>query len=86
MRNKGRSVVLAGRRQPAEVHAIAPVLNAAFGNVGKTASMSPTATASFASLGMAFCVARKWVMQAGAYRLKMASFEASVKVRMSECC
>jgi Fe-S-cluster-containing dehydrogenase component/anaerobic selenocysteine-containing dehydrogenase len=37
-RNRGRSVVIAGRRQPAAVHALAAALNAALGNVGSTVS------------------------------------------------
>ena len=35
-RSRGRSVVLAGRRQPAAVHALAAALNEALGNVGAT--------------------------------------------------
>ncbi len=34
--HRGRSLVLAGERQPAEVHALAHVLNARLGNVGRT--------------------------------------------------
>ena len=35
-RNRGRSLIIAGRRQPAAVHALAAALNAALGNVGTT--------------------------------------------------
>ncbi|HEY0713248.1 MAG TPA: 4Fe-4S dicluster domain-containing protein, partial [Polyangia bacterium] len=34
--NRGRSVVIAGRRQPAAVHAIVNAINVALGNVGQT--------------------------------------------------
>ena len=36
--NRGKSVVIAGRRQPAAVHALVHALNAALGNVGSTVS------------------------------------------------
>ncbi len=36
--NRGRSVVLAGRRQPPAVHALVAAINAALGNVGTTVS------------------------------------------------
>ncbi len=36
--NRGASLVIAGYRQPAEVHALAHALNASLGNVGKTVS------------------------------------------------
>jgi Fe-S-cluster-containing dehydrogenase component len=36
--NRGRSVVLAGRRQPAVVHALVDAINVALGNVGTTVS------------------------------------------------
>jgi Fe-S-cluster-containing dehydrogenase component/anaerobic selenocysteine-containing dehydrogenase len=36
--NRGRSVVLAGRRQPAAVHALVDAINVALGNVGTTVS------------------------------------------------
>ena len=35
-RNRGRAVVIAGRRQPPAVHALAAAINAALGNVGTT--------------------------------------------------
>jgi Fe-S-cluster-containing dehydrogenase component len=35
-RNKGNSLVVAGRRQPAHVHALAAALNVALGNLGNT--------------------------------------------------
>src|SRR4051812_2248820 len=35
-KNRGRSLVIAGRRQPAVVHALAAALNSALGNVGAT--------------------------------------------------
>jgi MoCo/4Fe-4S cofactor protein with predicted Tat translocation signal len=37
-RHRGSSVVIAGRRQPAAVHALAAAINAALGNVGTTVS------------------------------------------------
>jgi MoCo/4Fe-4S cofactor protein with predicted Tat translocation signal len=37
-RNRGRAVVIAGRRQPPAVHALAAALNAALGGVGTTVS------------------------------------------------
>ena len=41
--NKGKSVVCAGRRQPAHVHALVHALNTALENVGRTASYAPVA-------------------------------------------
>ncbi len=37
--NKGKSIVIAGRHQPAEVHAIVQEINVALGNVGTTLSL-----------------------------------------------
>jgi Fe-S-cluster-containing dehydrogenase component len=49
--SKGRSVVIAGRRQPAAVHALVAALNAALGNIGTTVSYwapnSPSPMAGF---------------------------------------
>jgi molybdopterin-containing oxidoreductase family iron-sulfur binding subunit len=39
--NKAKSVVVAGRRQPAHVHALVHAINTALENVGRTASYSP---------------------------------------------
>lgn len=36
--NRGKSLIVAGRRQPAEVHALVFALNSALGNVGKSVS------------------------------------------------
>ncbi len=41
--HKGKSVVCAGRRQPAHVHALVHALNTALENVGRTASYAPVA-------------------------------------------
>ncbi|HET7566184.1 MAG TPA: TAT-variant-translocated molybdopterin oxidoreductase [Gemmatimonadaceae bacterium] len=40
--NAGRSIVIAGEQQPASVHAMAHVLNAALGNVGSTVWHTPS--------------------------------------------
>ena len=47
-RSKGASVVIAGRRQPAAVHALAAAINSALGNVGNTVTytLSPFEDAS----------------------------------------
>jgi Fe-S-cluster-containing dehydrogenase component len=42
-RARGRSLVAAGARQPAPVHALAAVMNAALGNAGRTVTYRPTA-------------------------------------------
>jgi molybdopterin-containing oxidoreductase family iron-sulfur binding subunit len=42
--NKGRSLIVAGPRQPAEVHALVARMNAALGNIGKTVFYSAGAT------------------------------------------
>lgn len=39
-RNRGQSLVLAGPRQPAETHALAHLLNAALGNLGRTVTFT----------------------------------------------
>ncbi len=36
IQNKGQSIIIAGRRQPAEVHALVYAINEALGNIGKT--------------------------------------------------
>jgi Fe-S-cluster-containing dehydrogenase component len=41
--NKGKSVVVAGRRQPPHVHALVHALNTALENVGRTATYAPVA-------------------------------------------
>jgi len=38
MNNQGRSLVMAGRRQPAQVHTLAALINDVLGNTGKTVS------------------------------------------------
>ncbi len=43
---KGRSLVIAGPRQPAEVHAVAFLLNAELGNLGETVTFTRTNTSS----------------------------------------
>ena len=54
--NRGRSLVIAGRHQPPEVHALAIAVNAALGNIGNTVQYLPLAhgahpsTASLADL------------------------------------
>ncbi|WP_242395865.1 4Fe-4S dicluster domain-containing protein, partial [Anaeromyxobacter oryzisoli] len=42
-RARGRSLVAAGARQPAAVHALVAVMNAALGNAGRTVTYRPTA-------------------------------------------
>jgi len=39
--NRGASIVIAGRNQPAEVHLLAHIINDALGNVGQTVAYSP---------------------------------------------
>ncbi len=41
--HKGRSLVVAGHRQPLAVHALAHLMNEALGNVGKTVTLLPAA-------------------------------------------
>ena len=51
--NRGRSLVIAGRRQPAAVHALVHALNSALGNVGTTVTFwaaSPDAQSGFEPL------------------------------------
>ena len=54
-RNRGDSLVIAGRRQPAAVHALAAALNVALGNLGNTvefgAPLTADPTAGVAPLG-----------------------------------
>jgi len=40
--NMGRSIVIVGERQPAEVHLLAHLMNTALGNVGQTITFSPS--------------------------------------------
>lgn len=44
--NRGKSILLAGRRQPKAVHALVAALNVALGNVGQTVSYVPVFDAS----------------------------------------
>ncbi len=44
-RNRERSIVIAGPRQPAEVHALAHLMNHALGNTGRTVTYTESATA-----------------------------------------
>ena len=54
--NKGQSLVLGGRRQPAQVHALISVINDSLGNTGKTVSyttnpdMQTSSTSAFVEL------------------------------------
>ncbi|MDX1389171.1 MAG: TAT-variant-translocated molybdopterin oxidoreductase, partial [Acidobacteriota bacterium] len=41
MHHRGRSLIVAGPRQPAEVHALVHLLNAALGNAGRTVHYTP---------------------------------------------
>jgi molybdopterin-containing oxidoreductase family iron-sulfur binding subunit len=54
-RNRGRSLVIAGRRQPPVVHALAAALNVALGNLGSTVEygvpITTDATSGTAALG-----------------------------------
>jgi Fe-S-cluster-containing dehydrogenase component len=49
--NKGDSLIVAGERQPIEVHVIAHVINLALGGVGKTVSYLPAADTDAANIG-----------------------------------
>ncbi len=43
LRHRGETIVTAGSRQPAEVHALCHLLNEALGNLGRTVTMTPDA-------------------------------------------
>jgi molybdopterin-containing oxidoreductase family iron-sulfur binding subunit len=49
--NRGRSLIVAGERQPPEVHAAVCALNASLGNTGKTVAYYETKDAGLPSLG-----------------------------------
>ena len=58
-RSRGANLIIAGRRQPAAVHAMVAALNHALGNVGNTVEYgAPLTTASCGSIGAASCRVR----------------------------
>ena len=64
--NRGKSLIVAGERQPAAVHAAVCALNASLGNTGRTVTYHETTDAALPSAGsLASLVA---AMQAGAVR------------------
>lgn len=62
--NRGKSLIVAGRSQPAIVHALAAAMNSALGNIGKSVRYAPMGDA-FASNGVADLAALTGAMKAG---------------------